>query len=438
MDRTPRKREPSAKMLEAIVTASEVKALRTPAEKKVISGKILRSFRKLGEPEPEIDRNISCYEQKLTVMAKYIFGNNAIKAFTEGVKDAEGNFIIRPKSIRDIWELTDETIQCNNVIGKWKLGTECWICGYATVQSAKRQKRDSIGGAKRKREPSEDNTTNENPTGIEPTCDHILPIAQARFFLDLYNPSIKPTTPESEAVLKLEYEWAHRYCNEVKGDTPYIKNIGTDEEPVWGPDMDAMAEDLDKIYSGLRNPLYYQRYSDGKSVLLEKIGSSKIAKNRWLQERQPIMKKRMQAIADHVNKKEKGLGRLIVLAGTANCMNPKNIRSTMIEIMKSFQAEIGVVPDVEVIPIDDTKAPYEEEFEDAEKDAINGLIQLRSFEEEEEEEEEPVSTVADALWFLKTTKAEDPPANQWAFLFSSLSEEPAKGGKTRRNIPTKK
>jgi len=439
--RSARKSTPSAKKLEAIVTASEVKALRTPAEKKIISGKILRTFRTLDEPEPEIDRNISCYEQKLTVMAKYMFGNNSVKAFTKGVKDAEGNFIIFPNEIRKVWELTDETIQCNNIIGKWNLGTDCWICGYTTVKSksAKRQKRDSIGGAKRKREPSEDSSTKENPTGIEPTCDHVLPVAQARFFLDLYNPSIKPISPESQAVLKLEYEWAHRYCNEVKGDTPYIKNIGTDEEPVWEPDTDAMTEDLNRIYSGLRNPLYYSRYNEGKAVLLEKIGSSKIAKNRWLQERQPIMKKRMQAIADHVNKKEKGIGRLIVLAGTANCMNPKNIRSTMIEIMKSFQAEIGPVPDPEVIPIDDKKAPYEEEFEDAEKDAIKGLIQLRSFEEEEEEEEEePVSTIADALWFLKTTKAEDPPANQWSFLFSSLSESPTKGGKTRRNIRTKK
>lgn len=435
MDRTPRKREPSAKMLEAIVTASEVKALRSPAEKKVISGKILRGLRKLGEPEPEIDRNISCYEQKLTVMAKYIFGNNAIKAFTEGVKDTEGNFIIRPKSIRDIWELTDETNQCNKVIGQWKLGTECWICGYTAVQSAKRQKRDSIGGAKRTREPSEDNTTKEKASGLEPSCEHILPIAQARFFLDLYNPAIAPISPELQQVRKLEYEYAHRYCNEVKGDGQYIKNIGTDEEPVWGPDMDAMTEDLNKIYSGLRNPSFYPNYSDGKSVLLEKIGSSKISKNRWLKERQEVMEKRMQQIADHINKGEKGLGRLIVLAGTANCMNPKNIRNTMIEIMKSFQAEIGAVPDVEVIPIDDTKAPYEEEFEDTEKDAIKGLIQLRSF---EEEEEEPVSSVADALWFLKTTKTEDPPANQWSFLFSSLSEEPVKGGKTQLNIPVKK
>jgi hypothetical protein len=421
--------------LEAIVTKSELKALRTPAEKKVLNEKILRTARKLSEPEPEIDRNMSCYDQKLTVMAKYIFGNQAVKSFTEGVKDNKGNWILKPRKIRDVWDLTDETNQCNNVIGQWKLGTDCWICGYVTTQSAKRQKRDSIGGApKRKREPSEDDTTREKASGLEPSCEHILPIAQARFFLDLYNPSVTPS-PELQEVRKLEYEWAHRYCNEIKGDRQYIKNMGTDNDPVWGADMDTITEDLDKIYTGLRNPSFYQNYEEGKSILLEKIGSSKITKNRWLQDRQSSMSTRMQAIADHINKGEKGLGRLIVLAGTANCMNPKNVRSTMIEIMKSFQEEIGPISDPIIIPALDTKAPYEDDFEDTEKDAISGLITLGNA-EDMEEEEEPVSTIANALWFLKSTKAEDPPSDKWDFLFSSLSEK--KGGRTRRNIRTKK
>ena len=429
MDRTPRKREPSAKLLEAVVTASELKALRTPAEKKVVSEKILRTLRKLDEPEPEVDRSISCYDQKLTVMAKYIFGNGAIKAFTEGVKNAEGKFIIQPRKIRSIWELTDETNQCNNVIGQWKIGTDCWICGYVTTQTAKRQKLETSGGAqKRKREPTEEDTTREKATGLEPSCEHILPIAQARFFLDLYNPSTSPASPQTQEVRKLEYNWAHRYCNEIKGDSQYIKNIGTDVDPVWGPDMDVITEDLNKIYSGLRNASFYPNYDQGKTVLLEKIGSSKVTKNRWLQDRQSEMGKRMQAIADHINKGEKGLGRLIILAGTANCMNPKNVRNTMVEIMKSFQEEIGPVPEPAIIPALDTKAPYEDDFEDTEKDAISGLITL-STAVDFEEEEEPVSAIASALWFLKSTKAEDPPADKWDSLLSSLGDT---------NIPTQK
>lgn len=428
MDRTPRKREPSAKLLEATVTASEVKAMRTPAEKKVVSEKIIRTLRKLDEPEPVMDRNISCYEQKLTVLAKYIWGNSAVKVFTEGIKNAEGKFIIQPRKVRDIWELTSEDNQCNKVIGQWKLGTDCWICGYVTTQTAKRQKLETSGGApKRKRE---EDDTKEKATGLEPSCEHVLPIAQARFFLDLYHPPMKGevVSPETEAVRKLEYGWAHRYCNEIKGDSQYIKNVGTEIEPVWGPDMVALTEDLKKIYSGLRNPSFYPNYAQGKSTLLEKIGSSIITKNRWLSERQSEMGKRMQAIADHINKGEKGLGRLIILAGTANCMNPKNVRSTMIEIMKSFQEEIGPIPDPVIIPPTDTKAPYEDDFEDTEKDAISGLITLGTA-DNFEEEEEPVSAIASALWFLKSTKAEDPPADKWDSLLSSLSDT---------NIPTRK
>jgi hypothetical protein len=277
MDKTPRKREPSAKLIEAVTTASEVKALRTPTEKKVMSEKILRTLRKLGEPEPEIDRNISCYDQKLTVMAKYIFGNGAIKAFADGVKNEEGKFIIQPRKIRTIWELTDETNQCNNVIGEWKPGTDCWICGYVTTQTAKRQKLEATGGTtKRKRELSEDNTTREKATGLEPSCEHILPIAQARFFLDLYKPSSEPVSPQTQEVRRLEYNWAHRYCNEVKGDSQYIENVGTETDPVWGPDMDIVTEDLNKIYSGLRNSSFYPNYNQGKTILIEKIGISKV------------------------------------------------------------------------------------------------------------------------------------------------------------------
>jgi hypothetical protein len=130
----------------------------------------------------------------------------------------------------------------------------------------------------------------------------------------------------------------------------------------------------------------------------------------------------MQAICDHINKGEKGLGRLIILAGTANCMNPKNIRNTMVEIMKSFQEEIGPVPEPVIIPVLDTKAPYEDDFEDTEKDAIKGLVTLGTA-VDYEEEEEPVSAIASALWFLKSKKVEDPSAENWEVLLQSLGEE---------------
>jgi len=430
MDKTPRKREPSAKLLEAIVTQSELKALRTPKEKKEVSEKVLRTLRKLEEPFEEPDRSLPCYDQKLTVMAKYIFGNAAVKAFMEGIKNDKGEWVIRPRKIRDVWELTDETVQCNNVIGEWKMGTDCWICGYVTHASSKRQKRESIGGAgdKRKREPGEE------ATGLEPSCEHILPIAQARFFLDLYNPSTVPS-PQLKEVRKLEYAWAHRYCNEIKGSNQYIKNVGTDQDPVWGVDEDVIQDDLDKIYTGLRNPSFYSNYEQGKNILLEKIGSSNSAKKWWIQTRKTEMGKRMQPIVDHINKGEKGLGRLIVLAGTANCMNPRNVRSTMIDIMNSFREEIGPISEAIIIPALDTKAPYEDDFEDTEKDVIKGLVQLTRL--DEDLGEEPSSSIASALWFLKSTPvAEDPPADKWDFLFSSLGEK--KGGKTRRNIRTKK
>ena len=67
----------------------------------------------------------------------------------------------RPGSlIRGIYETSTPTTQCNNTVGKFKDGRECYICGMPIIQQDLR-----LG-----------------VNGLNPECEHILPIAQAMLF----------------------------------------------------------------------------------------------------------------------------------------------------------------------------------------------------------------------------------------------------------------
>jgi hypothetical protein len=112
---------------------------------------------------------------------------------------------------RKFFEYSRPTVQCNAVVS---YKTECWICGNAF-----------------------------NPTypALSPQCEHILPIAQGVIFLELYT-SRKGTVTDA---MKLEYDWAHAICNQVKNASVLIKGTQTNFEP----DVDKIAELLQVLYS---------------------------------------------------------------------------------------------------------------------------------------------------------------------------------------------
>jgi len=111
---------------------------------------------------------------------------------------------------RQIWELTSPQQQCANVVGKFEdipekdIRKNCYICGFEIVD------------------------TNNPRAGLSPECEHILPIIQAMFFLDLYRPNDKKLCnqgvlnpvecKEITETLKEEYAWSHRTCNQIKSD----------------------------------------------------------------------------------------------------------------------------------------------------------------------------------------------------------------------------
>jgi hypothetical protein len=118
------------------------------------------------------------------------------------------------------------------------------------------------------------------------------------------------------------------------------------------------------------------------------------------------------------------------LAGTSKCIDPRNLQKNMIQIYESLQEKVG---EVDLSPKEEAKAPYEDHLKEGEELAVTGLLRLSA----SEEDDSPEKKAAMTLWFLAPNTI-DPPPQKWAFLFSSLLEEPVKGGRTRRNIPVKK
>lgn len=114
-----------------------------------------------------------------------------------------GSRVLPPNTglnIRSLYEISSPTTQCDNIIGKFEDGKPCYICGLPIIQ----QKAKGIDGR-------------------NPECEHILPIAQAVIFLNLYGAKVKKNTLfYNPDILHLEYDWSHRTCNQIKSDSSYI------------------------------------------------------------------------------------------------------------------------------------------------------------------------------------------------------------------------
>lgn len=115
------------------------------------------------------------------------------------------------REARKFFEGIKTSIQCKDVVGQ---KTNCWICGGAFV----------LGNV-----------------WYSPQCEHILPVAQGVIFLDLYT----KRTQDPTTAMKLEYDWAHAICNNIKNNTVLIKG----DESNFDPDVDKIVELLNSLKS---------------------------------------------------------------------------------------------------------------------------------------------------------------------------------------------
>jgi len=144
-----------------------------------------------------------------------IYGFSPDVYFTDNYND-----IIDRANARKWWERSSAVTQCENTIGAFVADeTECYICGL--------------------------------PIKKEPECEHILPVYKAALYLTLYRSEYKGiidkfdrieennSNPDSNAMeetltrdeqriydeVMMEYKWAHRCCNQKKGETDFIEYV---------------------------------------------------------------------------------------------------------------------------------------------------------------------------------------------------------------------
>ena len=186
---------------------------------------------------------------------------------------------------REIYELSSPTTQCENVIGK--VGDNpCYICGMAIDESDYVSIEGRLPKIKRVN------------LGLTSECEHLLPIAQAIILLGLYSHKLNeakktriPLFYSHDDVLKLEYAWAHRTCNQIKSDIVLIRysKLNTRFEVDTGKIENLLKnifENSDK-YGDKFKSVISERYNDWRSFIDARI--------------MPLSKK-FQYICDYLNR----------------------------------------------------------------------------------------------------------------------------------------
>jgi hypothetical protein len=107
----------------------------------------------------------------------------------------------RGYNYRKVLEPTDATAQCENTGHPYKAGMLCYMCGLPIPAKAE------MTGASDE---------------LWPECEHILPLTEGRWLLDIYMTNRIQTDPWTVRARQLEYDQAHRVCNQAKRMDSYI------------------------------------------------------------------------------------------------------------------------------------------------------------------------------------------------------------------------
>lgn len=199
-------------------------------------------------------------------------------------------------AVRKIYESMSPRNQCKLTIGNTTQEKTCWICGFKF-----------------------DNRYQP----MLPACEHVLPIAQAIFFLGLYSTRDRLNDVDTgNIIFQLEYEWAHRGCNLVKGDRVLIReDIDlTHNTPVWKVDSSKVEELLTDIMTT-------------KTIQLGTIQRQiAVDPTKWLENNKKSMGDRLQKVTDFISRpSDPGFGNLTVLAGWAAFVDPDNMNDSFLK-----------------------------------------------------------------------------------------------------------
>uniref|UniRef100_A0A6C0EQ52 Uncharacterized protein n=1 Tax=viral metagenome TaxID=1070528 RepID=A0A6C0EQ52_9ZZZZ len=216
-------------------------------------------------------------------------------------KDVVKTWVDNKHTCRTIFELSEVETQCKNVVPP-KVDDNCYICGFKF---------------------------NEEVEGLQRTCEHILPIIQAVFFLELYTKG-KTVNP----VLLLEYDWAHRCCNYVKNDYSFLKTVMRNKYPTYEFNGNQTSVTLSLIQNLKEiSPKTGKLKFEGLDNIQEQIVKHELdPNNKWKDQRLKYIKEtKMDPIVAHIA--SKGDNGIALLIGFRNCYDTKNMHSKFIDLL---------------------------------------------------------------------------------------------------------
>jgi len=189
--------------------------------------------------------------------------------------------------VRELWNISSNTTQCNNVIGKMTADTDCWICGLKIDSS---------------------------DPGMSPECEHVLPVAQAVIYLSLYSSKKKQNTSPERNVRKMEYGWAHTVCNQDKSDICCLINSGT------------KATVSDNNIKFILKRIYTSNRADSLKIKSE-LKALYPTLGTFIEARFEPVRKRYEDIVNYLNPSSgENRFKLTILAGLVTAMDYSNIR----------------------------------------------------------------------------------------------------------------
>jgi hypothetical protein len=218
----------------------------------------------------------------------------------------------RGYNYRKVLEPTDATAQCENTGHAYTAGMACYMCG-----------RPIPGKSEMKAKGASDE--------LWPECEHILPLTEGRWLLDIYMTNRVQTDDWSKEARALEYDQAHRVCNQAKRIDSYIDRAADGTVSVSKAKIKAI---LENVKARATRDI---AKGDKRKTMAEIAAMDVTA-------RTAALAARVQTLVDHINSapfKVAGGEALVLLIQTALFVDPDSLVGPAKKAHDEWYAEAG-------------------------------------------------------------------------------------------------
>lgn len=212
------------------------------------------------------------------------------------------------KDYRSVLEPTGAVTQCERSGHPFVPNMPCYLCGLPIPD------KNLLKGS-------------EDELYVE--CEHIFPVTEARWFLDLYMTTRPPDDQWTKRAIELEYDQAHRVCNQAKSNFTFIK-----EDPATGnPVVNKVG--IQKVLKNIqiRARQHVGDYKDRRlDYLMKQIADTILARSGEIE-------KRVQTLIAHItsNPNFKNTN-LVVLMRTSLLADPNTLLPSLQQIYSQWYA----------------------------------------------------------------------------------------------------